>query len=265
MNSTYSLQSGDTPVLVNVPHAGTFVPHHIRDKFSKSAAGLPDTDWFVDQLYDWVGELGAGLMVATHSRYVIDLNRPPDDAALYKSGGTSLVPETTFTGEAIYRNLAPLAPAEVEQRRQLYWQPYHDRLLLELSRIRERFGYAILLDVHSILSHVPALFSGQLPDLNLGTNKAQSAAAGLISASVNSLSSSKGFSFVLDGRFQGGHITRFYGQPEQGWHALQLEMSQCVYMQEDPPEYQQQLALKVQPILRSWLRSLLDWTPVDEH
>lgn len=263
MTSSYTFQSGETPLLVNVPHAGTFVPDDIRAKLSPAADGLPDTDWFVDQLYEWVVELGAGLMAATHSRYVIDLNRPPDDAALYLTAGTRLVPEITFANEAIYQSGVVLSTAEIERRRKTYWQPYHDKLSLEMHRIRERFGYAILIDAHSILSHVPMLFDGQLADLNLGSNRGQSAAPAIISRSTQSLSADTQFSFVLDGRFRGGHITRYYGQPQQGWHALQLEMAQRVYMREQPPEYDQTLALEVRPVLQSWMSSLLEWEP--EH
>jgi len=241
------------------------VPEHIGANFSKAASSLPDTDWFVDKLYGWVVDLGASLMTATHSRYVIDLNRPPDDSALYQRAGTHLVPETTFSGQAIYQQGVPISAEAIAQRRQAYWQPYHDKLALEMNRIRQKFGYAILIDAHSIRSHVPMLFNGQLPDLNLGSNRGQSAAQSLITLSAQALSSSQKFSFVLDGRFQGGHITRYYGQPQQGWHALQLEMAQCVYMREVPPEYDQELAFKVRPILQSWIENLLEWSPDSER
>lgn len=264
MNSTYSFHSGNTPLLVNVPHAGIVVPDHISDNFSNAAKVLPDTDWFVDKLYGWVVDFGASFMTATHSRYVIDLNRPPDDSALYQRAGTHLVPETTFFGQDIYQQGVTLDAEAIEQRRQTYWQPYHDKLSLEINRIRQKFGYAILIDAHSIRSHVPMLFDGQLPDLNLGSNRGQSAAQSLISLSTQALSSSQEFSFVLDGRFQGGHITRNYGRPQQGWHALQLEMAQCVYMREEPSEYDQKLAIEIRPVLQFWVENLLEWTPDSE-
>lgn len=264
MNSTYAFQPGNTPLLVNVPHAGTYVPDDIRASFVPAAAELPDTDWFVDRLYQWVVELGAGLMVATHSRYVIDLNRPPDDQALYQTAGTRLVPEITFSDTPIYQPGVVLNTDEVECRRTKYWQPYHDKLTQEMNRIREKFGFAILIDAHSILSRVPMLFDGRLPDLNLGSNRGQSAASDVILRSVAALSADKRFDFVVDGRFRGGYITRHYGQPDEDWHALQLEMSQRVYMREQPPVFDPVLAGKIRPVLESWMGSLLDWTPDDE-
>lgn len=261
MKPVYSLQPGNTPLLVNVPHAGTYVPEHISEGFTAVASDLPDTDWFVDQLYAWVVDLGAGLMAATHSRYVIDLNRPPDDVALYQTAGTNLVPETTFSGQPVYQPEVTLDADTIGQRRQKYWQPYHDKLLLELTRIKQQHGFAILIDAHSILSHVPRLFDGQLPDLNLGSIRGQSADQNMISMSTQLLSASREFSFVLDGRFQGGYITRHYGQPRHGIHALQMEMAQCTYMQEKPPELDAGRVAKVRPVLESWLSNVLKWTP----
>jgi N-formylglutamate amidohydrolase len=261
MQPLFTFQAGKTPLLINVPHAGIAVPEDIRVHFSPAASGLPDTDWFVDKLYGWATQLGAGILSANYSRYVIDLNRPPDDAALYQRAGTSLVPENTFSGESIY--LQGLAPdsLQVELRKKTFWQPYHDKLALEMQHIRQRHGYAILVDAHSILSHVPMLFDGKLPDLNLGSNRSNSANEQLIDLSMRALSSSPDYTSVLDGRFQGGYITRHYGQPENGWHALQLEMAQSVYMQENPPQYDHKRAAGIRPVLESWLTGLLQWAP----
>lgn len=264
MQPIFSYVAGSSPLLINVPHAGTAVPETVAERFSNAAIDLPDTDWFVHQLYGWATEMGAGILSANYSRYVIDLNRPPDDAALYQRAGTHLVPDSTFSGQSIYlQGQAPDA-AEIEQRKADFWQPYHEQLDQELSRIRQQHGYAILIDAHSILSHVPLLFDGKLPDLNLGTNRSASADAGLIDVSMQALSSHPDFTSVLDGRFQGGYITRNYGQPQKGWHALQLEMAQSVYMQEQPPAYDDQKTAKIRPVLESWLAALLQWTPVND-
>ena len=263
MQPIFTYQAGSTPLIINVPHAGTAVPEGIQSRFNPGISDLVDTDWYVDRLYAWASELGAAILSANYSRYVIDLNRPPDDAALYQRAGTRLVPDKTFSGAAVYRpGQAPDAD-EIEQRRQTYWAPYHDKLISELSLIRQKYGYAILIDAHSILSHVPMLFEGKLPDLNLGSNRSASAAPDLIELSMRALSSDPQFSSVLDGRFQGGYITRNYGQPEHGWHALQLEMAQSVYMQEAPPVYNLRLAARIEPVLKSWIASLLAWKPVN--
>lgn len=264
MQPIFTFVAGSSPLLINVPHAGTVVPEAVADRFTAVARPLPDTDWFVQQLYGWATEMGAGILSANYSRYVIDLNRPPDDAALYQRAGTRLVPDITFSGQPIYmQDQAPDA-AEIEQRKNDFWLPYHKQLEHELGRIRQAHDYAILVDAHSILSHVPLLFDGKLPDLNLGTNRSASADAGLIDVSMQALSSHPDFTSVLDGRFQGGYITRNYGQPQKGWHALQLEMAQSVYMQEQPPAYDDQKAAKIRPVLESWLDALLQWTPAND-
>ncbi len=260
-HTSFSFQPGSTPLLVSIPHAGTVVPPTIKSCLTTSAHGLPDTDWFVDQLYRWVTEAGAGLLVAVNSRYVIDLNRPPDDAALYTGGGTGLVPHQSFDGTSLY--LEGLQPDEEEtgNRRKQFWQPYHEQLDVELNSLRQRFGHAILLDAHSIRDEVPLLFTGRLPDLNLGCYKGASADPDLISTCVTALGCDPGYSLVVDGRFQGGYITRNYGQPQNGVHALQLEMVQSVYMNEQPPLYDPERAAGILPVLRRLIDALIQWAP----
>jgi len=263
MNAIYTFHRGDTPLLVNVPHAGTVVPPEINKRLRIRVRQLPDTDWFVDRLYQWVTESGAGLLTANYSRYLIDLNRPPDDAALYDRAGTQLVPEYSFDGTELYRSGERPDKVEVRLRKEQFWQPYHDKIQMELQQIQQRHGFAILLDAHSIRSRVPLLFDGRLPDLNLGSYRGASADPGLVSGAAKALCSNPKYSFVLDGRFQGGYITRHYGQPSKGIHALQLEMVQDVYMREFPPEFDEMRAEKIQPVLRELLDSLLMWSP--EH
>lgn len=261
MQPVFTFQPGHTPLLVSIPHSGTEVPLAINRRLATQALHLPDTDWFVDRLYRFVTNLGANLLIATHSRYVIDLNRPADDAAMYSRPGTGLIPLRTFSGKPIYQ--AGLEPdkRESRQRLKLYWQPYHEKLASVLQGIKQRFGYAVLLDAHSIRSEVPMLFEGRLPDLNLGSYRGASADSTLISAGMNALSGNTGYSSVLDGRFQGGYITRNYGQPSAGVHALQLEMAQSVYMREQPPIYDQTLANNVSSVLQRFISTLSRWSP----
>jgi N-formylglutamate deformylase len=261
MKPVFSYQPGESPLLINVPHSGTQVPQDISDCLTAKAQQLQDTDWFIDRLYGWVKELGVGMLVANYSRLVIDLNRPPDNTALYSGHGTGLLPVQCFDGSEVY--LAGLQPDLQEQRRRLhkYWQPYHEQLYSSLEEIKHRHGFAILLDAHSILSKVPMLFEGILPDLNLGTYRGASADANLISACFSVLNRTTGYSSVLDGRFQGGYITRHYGQPDTGIHALQLEMAQHVYMSEQPPVYDPKLAGQVAVVLRDLVSALIHWSP----
>jgi len=199
-----------------------------------AARKLPDTDWRVDELYDFAGSLGATVLEAHTSRYVVDLNRPPDGAPLYPGQAeTELCPTRLFDGSPVYRPGCDPDAGEVERRRTAYWQPYHDRLEAELTRVCSRHGHAILFDCHSIAPVVPRLFDGRLPALNLGTNGGSSCAASLQDAVVRELKGSR-YTYAVNGRFVGGYITRHYGG--HGRNVLQMEIAQDAYMDGATPE-----------------------------
>jgi N-formylglutamate deformylase len=244
-----------------VPHAGTYIPEEIRSRLTEAAIALPDTDWHVDRLYDFLDDLGASVLVATHSRYVIDLNRPPDSAPLYPgAANTGLCPTEQFDGAPIYQAGEAPGEAEVQERLALFWRPYHDRLAAELQALKARHGIALLYEAHTIRSRVPRLFDGRLPDINLGTADGASAAADLATRLIQAATAAKQYSSVLNGRFKGGYITRSYGRPGEGVHAVQLELSQITYMDEDPPyRFREDLAATVRPTLRGVLQAMLAW------
>ena len=234
--TTYTLIPGRTPLLISVPHAGTYLPPELRAVMSAAAQGVPDSDWHIPLLYQFALDEGAGLLVATHSRYVVDLNRNPDGAVLYAGAdNTELCPTSTFASEPLYLPGREPDVNEIARRRERYWRPFHDALAGELEHIQERHGHAVLLDGHSIRSRVPRFFGGRLPDLNLGTADGRSCAPELQLAAERILLQAPGFTGVCNGRFKGGTITRRYGQPAVGLHALQLEIAQACYMDEDPP------------------------------
>ena len=257
----FTLVPGSTPLLINVPHAGTYIPPQLRQGMSMVAQTVPDTDWHVHLLYQFALELGAGLMVATHSRYVADLNRDPGDAALYPGAdNTELCPTRSFANEDLY--LPGQAPdaQQITLRRERYWAPYHQTLAATLAQIKAQHGYAILLDGHSIRSQVPRFFDGRLPDLNLGTAAGASCDPALQAAAMNVLQSAGGLSAICNGRFKGGYITRHYGRPAQGAQALQLEMGQSCYMDEAAPfAWEPPRAQALVDVLRRLVESLLAW------
>ena len=259
----FTLHRGDSPLLVSVPHAGTHIPEAIAAAMTGAGRALSDTDWHVDRLYDFVTTAGVGLLVATHARYVIDLNRPPDDAALYAGRITGLVPAESFAGEPIWRPGHAPDNEDRQHRLEHYWRPYHRALAAELAAIAERHGHAVLLDGHSIRSRVPSLFEGRLPDLNLGTFDGRSADPALAELAWSTLDAAPGFSAVRDGRFKGGYITRGYGRPEAGIHALQLEIAQACYMDEAEPAHYDPAA--AEPLRTGVLRPLVErlqaWRP----
>lgn len=231
----FHLHRGETCLIVNIPHAGTYLPPEIADRLSPAGRAYVDADFHVDRLYDFAASLGATVLTATHSRTVVDLNRPPDGEKLYPGQAeTGLCPTETFAGHALYASCPPDGE-EIATRRQIYWVPYHAALAAEIDRVRARHGVAHLLDGHSIHGRIPRLFAGELPDLNLGTNGGTSAGDAVTARAVAALASSP-FTHVLNGRFKGGYITRHYGAPGQGVHALQLEMAWRAYLPPLDPE-----------------------------
>ena len=255
----FRFRRGRSPLLVSVPHAGTYLPPEIGARLTEAAIALPDTDWHVDRLYDFLDELGASVLVATHSRYVIDLNRPPDNANLYPGQDTTgLVPTDTTARAIIYLPGELPGEREVAERRERYWRPYHEQLERELARIRAEHGYALLWDAHSIPSEVPRLFPGRLPDLNVGTNGGASCGPAIEAVVFAAAERAAGYTAVLNGRFKGGYITRRYGRPAERTHAVQLELSQRTYMNEPPPfEFREELAAGIRPVIHRMLESYL--------
>jgi N-formylglutamate deformylase len=256
----YSLQPGTAPLLVSMPHIGTDIPNDLRAHYVPRALQVEDTDWHLAQLYNFLGELGASVLMPTISRYVIDLNRPPDDAPMYPgASNTELCPTRFFTGEPLYLSGQEPDAAERARRRDVYWQPYHSALAAELERLKASHGYALLWDAHSIRSEIPWLFDGRLPDLNIGTASGASADDGITAAVVQARSTYPHFSTAVNGRFKGGYITRHYGRPHQHIHAIQLEMCQSLYMQEVVPfAFDAALASRIQPLLKKMVASPLE-------
>ena len=260
VDEIYSCTRGGSALVLSIPHSGRRVPGPIAARMTAAARELPDTDWRVDELYDFALDLGATVVRANHSRYVVDLNRPPDGASLYPGQAvTGVCPDTLFDGRAVYAPGREPDEAEIECRRMKYWQPYHDRLEAELERVRGQHGKAVLYDCHSIAPVVPRLFAGRLPALNLGTNRGRSCARALQERVVAVLAGS-GYEFAVNGRFIGGFITRRYGQPARDLHALQMEIAQGTYMAGAAPEtYSQSRSATLRSCLRQVLEVLLEW------
>ena len=261
MSGVFSLTRRDGPLLVSMPHVGTALPTEIAARFGDAARAVPDTDWHVDRLYDFIDGLGATVLAARWSRLVIDLNRPPDGASLYPGQATTgLCPAELFDGTPVYRDGAAPGADEIASRRAAYWQPYHDAVAAELARIKARHGRALLWDAHSIAPVVPRLFDGRLPDHNIGTARGASCGPGMGEAVLAAARAFPAYSAVLNGRFVGGYITRTYGKPEQGIHAVQLELSQRTYMDGAPSfRFDEARARTLRPVLKSMIRAALDW------
>jgi N-formylglutamate deformylase len=257
---SFQLHRGSIPLLVSIPHMGTEIPQPLRGDYVARALDVEDTDWHLDRLYAFARTLGASVLQPTVSRYVVDLNRPPDDTPMYPgASNTELCPSRFFTGDALYRDGFVLSPGEKACQRATWWAPYHTALQGELARLKAQHGHVLLWDAHSIRAEIPWLFEGRLPDLNIGTADGRSADASIAQAVKEAAARHPAFTHVLDGRFKGGYITRQYGRPAERVHAVQLEMCQCLYMREAPPwNYEEKAAARVAPVLRDMVQSAFD-------
>jgi len=250
MTDCYSFHQGISPLLVSVPHDGRELPESIAVTMTAAGKALPDTDWHVAHLYEFAKEIGASMIVANYSRYVVDLNRPADDASMYEGQrSTGLCPLQTFDGRDLYSGDASI---DIEDRLARYWHPYHDKVRHVLDASRDTHGHALLWDAHSIASRMPTLFEGELPILNIGTYDGRSCVASLSKAVVSAAQESP-YDAVLNARFKGGHTTRHYGRPAQSVHAIQLELAQRAYMNEQTRDYDDEKG----SLLRDTLRRML--------
>lgn len=255
--------SGGSPIVLGLPHTGTYVPPEIHEQLNARGQGLDDTDWHIHTLYDGLFD-GATSVRATFHRYVIDANRDPSGVSLYPGQNTTgLVPVTDFDGKGIWSK--PPDGAEIEERRIAFHAPYHDALQKELDRVRELHGFAILYDCHSIRSNIPFLFDGILPDFNIGTNLGATCHASIEETLVSICDAANGYTSVLNGRFKGGWTTRHYGRPSEGLHAIQMEIAQSAYLSTEaaPWNYDTTKALGLREHLNQILENLANMAPIN--
>lgn len=250
---------GGGPIVLGLPHTGTYVPPEIWDTLNDRGRALADTDWHIDRLYNGLGHDVTTVRTPIH-RYVIDVNRGPDDASLYPGQNTTgLCPLTDFDGHAIYRDGKEPDANEIAWRKDRYHTPYHDALSTELARVKTKHGAAILYDCHSIRSVIPYLFDNTLPDFNIGTNSSTSCAQSIERSVDMRCRAAQTYTSILNGRFKGGWTTRHYGQPAENIHAIQMELAQSTYMDEQPPwQWRSDKAERLRPILYKILNDLTD-------
>jgi N-formylglutamate deformylase len=257
--NVYEFHRGTTPLLISIPHSGTELPEALAHRLTVVGRGVPDTDWHVDKLYEFARGLGASIIKANYSRYVVDLNRSPDSAALYVGNPTSPVcPTETFGGSFIYMAGQEPDEREIAARIEEYWRPYHNRIATELMALRTAHGRALLWDAHSIASEIPSLFVGVLPEFNFGTRDGASCPRAITDALLDIVVSDGEFGSVVNGRFKGGYITAHYGKPAEGVYAVQLELARRAYMNEDLEQvWEAQRARRAQVLIDKLLRKFL--------
>ena len=253
------VREGNKPIILAQPHGGTYVPQQILDKLNATGQALADTDWHINRLYD--GLLDDITVVESNiHRYVIDANRGPEDESLYPGQNTTgLCPLTDFNGEALYRDNQQPSADEIEDRRLRFHKPYHDALAEQLERVKQRHGGVILYDCHSIRSNIPFLFEGTLPDFNIGSFNGKSCSQQIEHAVQALCASAQGYTHVVNGRFKGGWTTRHYGAPDQGIHAIQMELAQITYMHESAPwQFDSKKSQTLRQTLKKILNQLVD-------
>jgi N-formylglutamate deformylase len=227
-----TVRRGAAPLLLCMPHTGTRIPGAIEAQLISPWLARKDTDWWIERLYGFAGDLGASIVRTGVSRTVIDANRDPSGASLYPGQATTeLCPTTTFDGEPLYRAGCAPSPEEISARRREYFEPYHRAIEEEIARLRRLHPAVVLYDCHSIRSAVPRLFAGTLPEFNLGSFSGASCAASLTQR-IERLCDATDFSRVTNGRFKGGYTTRHYGRPQDGVHAVQMELACRGYLRE---------------------------------
>ena len=261
MSPVYELHRGASPLIVSMPHSGLELPAQLAARMTPVANSLKDTDWHIPQLYDFVKAMGATVIKANFSRYVVDLNRPANGESLYPGQATTgTCPVITFQDEPLYLPGQEFDDSELSQRIATYWQPYHSALAAEIERVKAMHGHCVLYDAHSIRSQVPRLFDGTLPVLNLGTARGDSCTPPLSDKLEAVLADQCQFDWVANGRFVGGYITRHYGSPANKVQGVQMELAQNAYMQEDNSNaYCPQRAGQLQTVLREIMGILVNW------
>lgn len=268
-----TITRGDAPLLVSLPHTGTGLAD-VEDRFVSPWLARRDTDWWIDQLYAFAEDLGATVVRTAISRSVIDVNRDPSGASLYPGQSTTeLCPTTTFDNDPLYKTGQEPDAQEIAERRARYFEPYHAALTGEITRLRAIHPTVVVYDCHSIRSVLPRLFEGQLPVFNLGTNDGKSADAEL-QDKVAAIMAATGRSWVVNGRFKGGWITRHNGNPANGVHALQMEIANRGYLPEPegkgapsnwPVPYDAAFAAPIRATLTEILQTALAWAGSRHH
>ncbi|MEK6782867.1 MAG: N-formylglutamate amidohydrolase [Bacteroidota bacterium] len=247
------------PIVLSIPHCGTFFPDELKDQYKSELIQAPDdTDWFVDQLYNFAPALGIAMISATYSRWVIDLNRDPNSKPLYTDARiiTGLCPTTNFLGEPIYKDHCNEVDAiEVARRLETYYQPYHKKIQELLNDLKDEFGKVLLWDCHSIRQVMKTIQPEKFPDLILGDADGTSASPGIIETALSVLDHGT-YSVSHNHPFKGGAITRHFGRPSENQHALQLEMTKVNYMDGGEKRYDYERAEKMRLLLSNTLAKL---------
>lgn len=255
-----------TPILVEVPHSGLQVPPEVEQELEASPLSvLRDSDIFVDQLYQRAPRYGATLVVSRVSRYVVDLNRSPDEvdkAAVPKHPRARHIPargvvwRARTDGTPLLR--APLTVEQFARRLELYYEPYHRTLREAAAALHQRYGKVVILAAHSMPSTGRRMLSGRevrRADVVPGT-RGRSTADGRIIDLIDAHFRAAGLSVKHDDPYRGGWTTSKYGAPKRGQHAVQIELNRALYVDEQTSEIKEQDFARLQTVLEELVDKL---------
>jgi len=238
-------ESQKLPIVVDVPHAGEWIPDEVLEEMTQRSSDLKrDLDLYVDRLWVDASALGATLVASNVSRYVIDLNRAADDVSPDTVDGAERISEpgyyhdrgvvwrTTTDGTPVIRER--MSREAYDRRIAAFWEPYHDALREQIDRVRAQFGYCLLVDGHSM----PSL--GRSASVDAASRRADIVPGDIDGASCSNVLTravvehyrNRGYTVRANQPYKGGWITRSYGRPEEGVHAIQIEVNRDLYMDE---------------------------------
>jgi N-formylglutamate deformylase len=250
--SIFELTQADAPLVISVPHDGALIPDDIIQTMNPAVSGSSDRDYLISEVFEFE-DMVYSKIKTNYSRHVIDLNRPATGESLYQNQTeTELCPTSTFDFQDIYLPGQKPEETEIKRRIEYYWRPYHDKLAALIQTAKDKFGFCVLIDAHSIDDEVPRFFDGRLPDINVGTYAGQSCSPEIEQIVMQQLAAQDDFSFINNGRFKGGFITRNYGDPQNNVHAIQLEHAKTCYLNE-----KLELSSQAQELTEFWQQVLL--------
>lgn len=234
------------PFLFNSPHSGRHYPERFlaMARLDRNAIRRSE-DCYVEELFGGAVALGAPMLAANFPRAYLDVNREPWelDPRMFAepvpsfcnirsarvAGGLGTVPKLVGEGLDIYPGRLPLS--EAVARIETVYKPYHEMLKRLLTRTHARFGYAVLIDCHSMPASIRVGDNGVRPDFIIGDRFGISATAALTETAIGLLTG-MGYAVAHNKPYAGGFITEHYGRPARHLHALQIEVNRGLYMNE---------------------------------
>jgi len=256
------VEEGQSPLILCLPHCGTEVPDAVASRLTATGKLQADLSWRLERVFDFHNELDATVIRSSVSRYVIDPDKDPGTSVSSAfDPALALCPATTLDGKNIYRDGEEPGPTEIEQRMLLFHAPFHRILRKQVDRLTGRHRQVILLVCQSMRSQIRGVTEKGLPLVNIGSADGTSCDPDLRNLIVGSFNAQQGFTVGVDGHAKGGFITRSYGRPDAGVHAMTLLLAQRSYLRHESPPFEpdKSRVARLQAVLSDGLSRIIDW------